>query len=432
MPVVIGSYFFAPKDFLMHQFNILDIISILLFLAAILTYINIKVLKLPTTIGLMVLALGLSVILLLLGYAFPTLPETAREILNTLNFSDLLLNLMLSFLLFAGALTTHLEKLREEIWPILTLSTVGILITTGIIGSAMYVILPVLGLHVDFIHCLLFGALISPTDPIAVLAMLKTMNVSKNLEIKIAGESLFNDGIGVVVFLTLLKLASPDNAEISAGEVAALFGQEVIGGVALGAALGYLLFHAFRVVDTQHVELEVLMTLAGVIGGTQLAHVFHVSAPLAMVIAGLFIGNEGRDLKMAEYKSEYIIKFWHLLDEVLNAILFMLIGLEMMVLTFEGKYLIAGLLAIPVALLSRYIGVGLPITLMKRRRTFEPGTIKVLTWGGLRGGISVALALSLPDFAEKSLMVSITYTVVIFSIVVQGLTLKKVLNKVSG
>ncbi|HAA17048.1 MAG TPA: sodium:proton antiporter [Cytophagales bacterium] len=415
----------------MHELSTLDIVAILLFLASIFTYVNIKVLKLPTSIGLMVQALGLSSLLLLLGNFIPGIPEFARDILDKLDFSELLLNLMLSFLLFAGALSTHLEKLREEMWPILTLATVGILITTAIIGTSMYMILPLLGLEVEFIHCLLFGALISPTDPIAVLAMLKNMKVSKSLEIKIAGESLFNDGIGVVIFLTLLHLAEPGGEEFTGGEVALLFGQEVIGGLALGAILGYLLFHAFRVVDTQHVELEVLMTLAGVIGGTQIAHVLHVSAPLAMVVAGLFIGNEGRDLKMAEYKSEYIIKFWHLLDEVLNAILFMLIGLEMLILTLDGRYLWAGLLAIPITVFSRLLGVGIPIRILRRIRPFEKGTIRVLTWGGLRGGISVALALSLPSIPEKGLLVSITYLVVIFSIVVQGLTLRPFIDRIN-
>ncbi|MEL6533849.1 MAG: sodium:proton antiporter [Bacteroidota bacterium] len=415
----------------MHELTTLDIVALLLLLASIFTYINIKFLKLPTSIGLMVQALGLSSILLLLGTFVPSIPEFARNTLDQLNFSDLLLNLMLSFLLFAGALSTHLEKLKEEMWPILTLATVGILITTAIIGTSIWLILPLLGLEVDFIHCLLFGALISPTDPIAVLAMLKNMKVSKSLEIKIAGESLFNDGIGVVVFLTLLHLAEPGGEEITGGEIALLFGQEVVGGLVLGGILGYLLFHAFRVVDTQHVELEVLMTLAGVIGGTQLAHVFHVSAPLAMVVAGLFIGNEGRDLKMAEYKSEYIIKFWHLLDEVLNAILFMLIGLEMLILVLDGRYLWAGLIAILITLLSRLVGVGVPIRILRRKRTFEKGTIRILTWGGLRGGISVALALSLPSIPEKGLLVSITYIVVIFSIVVQGLTLRPFIDRIN-
>ena len=414
-----------------HGLSSIDVVAILLFLASIFTYLNIKVFKLPTSIGLMVQALVFSAILLVVGYAVPSISETAKEALNELNNGKVLLKLKLSFLLFAGALSTHLERLREEIWPILTLATVGILITTGIIGGAIYLILPLLGLEVEFIHCLLFGALISPTDPIAVLAMLKNMQVSKNLEIKIAGESLFNDGIGVVVFVTLLHLAEP-GAEVTAGEVAILFGQEVLGGILLGLIIGYLLFQAFKAVDTKHVELEVLMTLGGVIGGNQLAHVFHVSAPLAMVIAGLFIGNEGRDLKMSEYKSEYIIKFWHLVDEVLNALLFMVIGLEMMVLTFQGSYLLAGVLAIPIVLGSRWVGVAIPIRVMRRFRPFEKGTIRTLTWGGLRGGISIALALSLPDIPEKGLLVSITYSVVIFSIVVQGLTLKRVIGKVTG
>lgn len=415
----------------MHSLSATDILAILLFLASLFTYINIRFLKLPTTIGLMVLALGFSLVLLGIGVFVPGLAETATKILVELDFSHLLLDLMLSFLLFAGALTTHLERLREEIWPILILATVGILITTFTIGTAFYYTLHVLGLELSYSYCLVFGAMISPTDPIAVLAMLKNMQVSKRLEIKIAGESLFNDGIGVVVFITLLNVASSGSGDFSIAEVGGLFAQEVIGGILLGSILGFLLFQAFRAVDTKHVELEVLMTLAGVIGGTQLAHLFHVSAPLAMVIAGLFIGNEGRDLRMSEYKSEYIIKFWHLLDEVLNVILFMLIGLEMLVLTLDGRYVLAALIAIPIAIFSRWLGVAIPIFSMKKVRTFEKGTIPILTWGGLRGGISVALALSLPEFPQKGLLVSVTYIIVIFSIIAQGLTLKKLVARVT-
>lgn len=413
----------------MHLFSSWDVAALLLFLASLFTYLNIKWFKLPTTIGLMAQALGLSVILLALGLVFPSLPELARDILDQIDFSDLLLNLMLSFLLFAGALSTHLEKLKEEFWPILTLATLGILLTTGIIATALWLVLPWVGISISYLHCLLFGALISPTDPIAVLAMMKNLHVSKNLEIKIAGESLFNDGIGVVIFLTLLQISQQGAEQVSTTEIALLFVQEVVGGAALGALIGFVLFHMFRLVDVKHVEMEVLMTLAGVLVGTQVAHHLHLSAPLAMVVAGLFIGNEGRDLKMAEYKSEYIIKFWHLLDEVLNTILFMVIGLEVMILAFQIEFVWASLIAIVVVLGSRFLGVGIPIYFLRKIRPFETGTVRILTWGGLRGGISVALALSLPDFEHKQMLVFITYAVVVFSIIFQGLTLSRVIKR---
>lgn len=404
--------------------GILQIITILIILAALFTFINISVLKLPSTIGLMLLALALSFAVVVGGLFFPGITEVAAGIME-FDFSYVLLNVMLSFLLFAGALHIDLSKLAEEKWSILSLATIGVLLSTFITGSLVYLLLPFLGLHISYIHCLLFGALISPTDPIAVLAMVKKNPIAKNLEIKIAGESLFNDGIGVVVFLTILHIAQSGTEQFDPFSALALFGQEVVGGLAMGLGIGLLGFWLLKIVDNDHVELEVLITLSMVMGGAQLAEIFHVSGPLAMVVMGIIVGNEGRSEALSNVTGEYVYKFWHLIDEALNAILFILIGLEMIVITFRYDFFVAGLFVIQIVLLSRWVGVGLPIVIMRSWRKFEKNTIAILTWGGLRGGISVALALSLPRTLEnKEMIVAITYSVVVFSILVQGLTVR--------
>lgn len=427
--------------------SILDLITLLIFLAAGFTLINITVLKLPSTIGLMAIALMMSVTILGLGFIFPGLVAGAGHIIEEFDFKDVLLNVMLNFLLFAGALSTNLEKLMEEKWPIIILATCGTLLSTFIIGFLVYYIFPLLGVELDLIYCLLFGALISPTDPIAVLALVKKAGLSKNLEIKIAGESLFNDGVGVVVFLTILGIAQSmmggdaaahggHGGEVSAGSVALLFGQEVIGGLLMGALFGYLGFKALNFIDNDHVELEVLVTLTMVMVGGRIAELLHVSAPLAMVVMGLFIGNEGRDEKLASATGAYVFKFWHLLDEALNAILFILVGLEMLVIaqTFSMTNLWLGISGIAIVLTARLIGVSVPIKIMSIFRSFEPQTIQILTWGGLRGGISIALALSLTELAwvetsTKETLLFTTYCCVVFSILVQGLTIGNLLKK---
>lgn len=430
--------------------SILDLITLLIFLAAVFTLINITILKLPSTIGLMAIALMMSVVILLLGWIFPSVTKAAEVIIEEFDFQEVLLGVMLNFLLFAGALSVDLKKLREEQVPVIVLATVGTLLSTFIVGMLVYYIFPLLGVNIDLIYCLLFGALISPTDPIAVLALVKKAGLSKNLEIKIAGESLFNDGVGVVIFLTILGVAqSMSGAPVSdaahgaaassgfdAGQVALLFGQEVIGGLLMGALFGYLGFKILNFIDNDHVELEVLVTLTLVMVGGRLAEILHVSAPLAMVVMGLFIGNEGRDEKLANATGEYVFKFWHLLDEALNAILFILVGLEMIVIanTFSLDTLWVGLAGVVIVLFARLIGVVIPIKAMSIFRSFEPGTIAILTWGGLRGGISVALALSLSDFAwisptVKETILFTTYACVVFSILVQGLTMGSLLKK---
>jgi len=411
--------------------DILDLISLLIFMAAAFTLINITFLKLPHTIGLMAIALIMSILVMIVGIFYPPIGETAIRIMEEFDFKDVLLNVMLSFLLFAGALSTNLRLLLEEKWPILILATVGVVVSTMVVGTLMFYAFTFVGFDITYVHCLLFGALISPTDPIAVLALVKKANLSKNLETKIAGESLFNDGIGVVVFLTIIAIDAKGIENITALDVTEIFVQEVLGGLGIGALFGFLGLKLLNYIENEHVELEVLVTLSMVLVCARLSEVLGLSGPLAMVVMGLFVGNQGRDEQVSSATGEYVYKFWHLLDEALNAILFILIGFEMIVISqsFVVDYFALGLISITIVLAARYVGVAVPIGIMKRFRTFEPGTVAILTWGGLRGGLSVAMALSLPDsIAEKDLILSCTYAVVVFSILVQGLTIGKLLK----
>jgi CPA1 family monovalent cation:H+ antiporter len=419
--------------------SVLDLIALLVTLAAVFTFINIHYLKLSATIGLMLLALIMSITILGVGTFVPEVKNLARNILAGIDFKEVLLNIMLSFLLFAGALHVDIQKLKEEGLPVGILAFGATLLSTFLVGAITFYLFPLLGFEIDFIYCLLFGALISPTDPIAVLAILKTTNISKNLSIKIEGESLFNDGIGVVVFLTILAIATGGSGEeISAAKVGLLFGQEVIGGIALGLGLGFLGYYLLVIIDNEHTELEVLVSLALVLVGSQVALAYHISGPLAMVVMGLIIGQGNSSETEEGIAGDYVITFWTLIDEALNAILFILIGLQMLVLADafieRPTLIVAGLLTIPAVLLCRFIGVSIPITLMKFFRSFEKGTIKILTWGGLRGGISVALALSLtaPEFGIDTgitnLIIACTYACVLFSVLVQGMTIKNLIK----
>lgn len=401
-----------------------EIVSLLLCLAAVFSYINYKYIKLPTTIGIMLLSLLFSLALLLFGEFGFSLDEQATELVKSIDFNEALLHGMLSFLLFAGALHVNINDLREQKWVIGTLATVGIISSTFIIGTVMYYILQWLGIPVAYMYCLVFGSLISPTDPIAVMGILKIVGAPKTLETKIAGESLFNDGVGVVVFLVLLGIATGGD-EMTATHVIKLFSIEALGGVFFGFGLGFLGFFMLRGVDNY--QVEALITLALVSGGYAFAESIHVSAPIAIVVAGLFIGNQGRTLAMSDNTRERLDDFWELIDEILNAILFLLIGVELLILTFTKQFMIAGLLAIPIVLLTRFVCVGVPIKIMSKYRTFSPYATTILTWGGLRGGISVALALSIPNVPAREPLLVITYFVVVFSILVQGLTIKKVL-----
>ncbi len=411
--------------------DILDLISLLVFMAAAFSLFNITYLKLPHTIGLMAIALIMSLLVLLVGVFYPPITKLAIDIMSEFDFKEVLLNVMLSFLLFAGAISTNLRLLLQEKWPILILATIGVLVSTFTVGFLMYYAFTFVGFDITILHCLLFGALISPTDPIAVLALVKKANLSKNLETKIAGESLFNDGIGVVIFLTLLTIDVKGIDSVSALDITLLFVTEVIGGLGIGALFGYFGLKLLDYIENDHVELEVLVTLSMVLVCARLSELLHVSGPLAMVVMGLFVGNQGRSEELASATGEYVYKFWHLLDEALNAILFILIGFEMIVISesFELDYLALGMIAITIVLAARWVGVAGPVAIMRRFRHFEPNTVSILTWGGLRGGLSVAMALSLPNtIAEKDLILSCTYCVVVFSILVQGLTIGKLLK----
>ena len=404
------------------------IASILVFISAIFGYINVRFLKLPNTIGLMLITIVFTLAVFALSYFDDTLLNAERFIIKQIDFKAVLLDVMLSFLLFAGALHTNFEQLKVQRWPVLVFATLGVLMSTFLVGIVMFYALQIIGLQVQFIYCLLFGALISPTDPIAVLGILKKAGVPKKLETKIVGESLFNDGVGVVVFLTIFKIADLGIENVSALEVVELFGLEVIGGIILGLILGWITYRLLKSIDDY--DIEVIITLAVVMVGTVVAQKLHISAPLAMVTAGLVVGNDTvRDNAMSETTEVYVDKFWELIDILLNTILFVLIGMEMLVLTLEGKYIVAGLLAIPLVLLCRYISLLLPINFFKRRLNFVPKTNLIMTWGGLRGGISIALALGLTEAMERDLFLVITYVVVVFSILVQGLTVGKLVKK---
>ena len=358
--------------------------------------------------------------------------ESADQFVTQIDFNQTVMKVMLSFLLFAGALHVNLGDLRDQKWVVAILASVGLVLSTFLVGTISYFVFQLVGVQVPFLWCLVFGALISPTDPVAVLGILKTVGVPKSLETKITGESLFNDGVGVVIYLVLVGLAA-GQAEATVAYVGKLFLLEVGGGIILGAILGGVAYWMLRTIDNY--QIEVLITLALVTGGYQLASLWHLSGPLAMVVAGLMIGNHGRLLAMSDKTREHLDLFWELVDEILNALLFLLIGLEIFVLTWSGSAFVAGLILIVVVLASRMAAVSLPVVLLKRSRTFSPGIVRILAWGGLRGGISVALALALPrdgsisnDALQAILMA--TYLVVIFSIAVQGLTFKRLISSV--
>ncbi|MDU8885159.1 sodium:proton antiporter [Yeosuana sp. MJ-SS3] len=407
------------------------IISVLVFLAATFGYINVRFLKLPNTIGLMIITILFTLGVFALSYFDTRLLNAERFIITHIDFRTVLLDVMLSFLLFAGALHTNFEQLKVQRWPVLVFATLGTLVSTFLVGTIMFYSLQIIGFNIGFIYCLLFGALISPTDPIAVLGILKKAGVPKKLETKIVGESLFNDGVGVVIFLTIFKIAEFGSDNFEPIHVLKLFGQEVIGGIVLGLLLGWITYRLLKSIDDY--DIEVIITLATVMVGTVVAQKLHLSAPLAMVTAGLIVGNNTvRQNAMSESTELYVDKFWELIDILLNTILFVLIGMEILVLTFEGKFIIAGLIAIPIILFCRYLSLLFPINFFKDRLDFVPKTNLIMTWGGLRGGISIALALGLTQDMHRDLFLVITYIVVVFSIIVQGLTVGKLVNKVQS
>lgn len=408
--------------------GLFDIIAVLVVLAALFSYINHRYFGLPRTIGLMALSLVVSLSLLVLGSSgVVTFDEQVAGMLARLDFYDTLMHGMLGFLLFAGALHVNFQDLRDMGWTISLLATFGVVVSTVLVGFFTWGILLLLGMEIPLLYCFIFGALISPTDPIAVLGILKKAKAAKQLETKITGESLFNDGIGVVVFLTLLSFAQGGGHATEPVAILKLLAVEAGGGILYGFGLGYLAYSLIKRIDNYHVEI--LLTLATVMGGYRFAEVIHVSAPLAIVVAGLMVGNHGRYLGMSDLTREHLDTFWELVDEILNAVLFVLIGLELLVISHTLNMVIAGMLLIPCVLLARFISVGSILSLMRRFSDFPRGSIRIMTWAGLRGGISVALALSLPQGPERDLLVTITYCVMTFSILVQGLTVGHVVKR---
>lgn len=400
-----------------------EIITITIVLAALFAYINHRLIKWPPTIGIMVLSLISSILLVLLGNFRPLLSEKAIQLANSVDFQDILMNFMLSFLLFAGAIHIDAGKLKRERWPVILLATIGILISTFLVGGLTWYLFQLFAFPIPFIYCLLFGSLISPTDPIAVMGILKEARIPSSLEVKIAGESLFNDGVAVVIFISIAQIARSADGSFSAFEVGKLFLQEAIGGLTFGGLIGYLGFLALRSIDNY--KVEVMITLAMVMGGYTMAAHLHISGPLAMVVAGIIIGNKAKEEGMSDQSRDYLDKFWHLIDEILNAVLFLFIGLEMLIIKINTTVMIIAGLSILTVLAARWVSVVVPILLLRTKIRFENHAIAILTWGGLRGGISVALALSLSAHMYRDEFVLITYIIVVFSILAQGLTIGK-------
>lgn len=406
--------------------EVLNAAAVLLVLAALFGWLNHRFVRLPPSIALLLFSLATSLAVVALGMLGLDAQRLAREVLERIPLEQALLEGMLSFLLFAGALQVDLGELAERKWAVAFLASLGVVLSTVLVGVFMYYLFAVLGQGIPLVWCLMFGALISPTDPISVLAILKHARAEKSLEMKLAGESLLNDGFAVVLFLLLLGVAA-GGEKATAAHVAMLFAREVVGGALYGLAIGYAAHRMLASVDQY--QVEILITLALVTGGFALAGQLGVSGPIAIVIAGVLIGNQTRKHGMSARSRERVDSFWTLIDEILNALLFVLIGLELLRLDYDARYLWAAALAIPAVLLARLLSVSVAALVPRLRKEFPPYVIGILTWGGLRGGISVALALSLPASKFRDALITVTYAVVVFSIVVQGLTLARVLRR---
>lgn len=406
--------------------------SILIVLASFFAYLNLRFLKLPGTIGIMIIAVLVSIAMRLLGDEY--FPETTKEffeLIRTFDFNEILMGAMLNFLLFAGALHINISDLREHKWSILTYASVSVVLSAFIIAGLFYAVAPMLGIQIPFIYCLLFGTLISPTDPIVVLGILKEAKVPKMIETKITGESLFNDGVAVVMFAVVLKMATDTTFDASFASISKLFLLEAGGGILLGALLGFTASNVMKKIDDY--KVSVLITLSIVMGGFLIAKQLHFSSPLAMVIAGLIIGNYGKAVAMSETTRDYLSKFWELIDEILNAILFLFIGFELLMLPDLQEQLLLGIVAIFICLLARTLAIFIPAsTLLLRKNVYSNGSLITMVWGGIRGGVSIALVMSIPNSVGgiKDILLEVTYIVVLFSIVVQGLTVGRVAKKV--
>ena len=409
--------------------SLFEISAFLLVLSAAFGWLNVRVLKLPHTIGLLLMALAASGSLIVLDLIVPSsnVREAVAAAVRQIDFFEALMNGMLAFLLFAGALHVDLGLLREKKWIIGIMATVGVLISTFIVGVGFWGAARMLGLDMPFIWALVFGSLISPTDPVAVLSLLKSVRIPESLEVKIAGESLFNDGVGVVVFTILVALAA-GGGRFDLAHAGEIFVTEAIGGAAIGLLAGFITVRAMRAIDNYSVEILLTLALTTALYAT--AQRLHMSGPIAVVVAGLLIGNRGADTAMSEETRTHLFQFWEVIDELLNSVLFLLIGLEVLVITIDPSLAGLAVLTVPLVLAARFVAVSVPITVLSLRETFTPGSIPVLTWGGVRGGISVALALSLPIVPEKAPIIFATYLVVIFSIIVQGLTIRSLVRRV--
>ena len=408
--------------------DLFALITLLIVVSAAFAYLNTRFLKLPDAIGIMVVSLGFSLLLITLDSVQPTWFALARQTVAGIDFDEVLFDVMLSLLLFAGAFHTNAADLRVERRSVILFALVGVLLSTGLVGTGLYYLSNWLGLGLPYPMCLLFGALISPTDPIAVLGILTRFKLPESVKLNIVGESLFNDGVGVVVFATIYQIVLGGPDSIDAAGIAVLFAKEAGGGLLFGLALGYVLYRLLRSIN--HYQTEVILTLAAVMGGYLLAQKLHFSGPLAMVVAGLFVGDRARQDAMSHQTEEYVDKFWELIDVILNALLFVLIGIELLVVKFEPSYWLICLLAIVLVLASRFLAIWIPYRLARRWLTLDSKAPLMMTWGGLRGGISVALALSISNSVpQKELIVAITYAVVLFSVIGQGMTLEHLIKR---
>jgi len=404
-----------------------ELFAIAISLTAFFAFLNYRYFKLPVTIGAMAVASCFSLILLVSDYLGFPISNLPRVFISSIDFDDTLLHAMLGPLLFAGAMFVNLDDLLKQKWTILTFASIGVLVSMMVVATLFFYASQLVGIELQWIWCLLFGALISPTDPIAVLGILKKLGVPKSLEIKFTGESLFNDGIGVVLFIVLLSILQGNEA--TPAYISELFIVEVGGGILLGLILGATVYALMKRIDNY--QVEILLSLALISGGYALATHFHLSGPIFAVIAGLLIGNSGRRHAMSDKTREHLDTFWELIDEILNTVLFVLIGLELLVIALKPENLLLGIMAIVIVLFARFVGIGSLIQLLRFKREFSHRAIRILTWGGLRGGISIALALSLPLGPERSVIVTVTYVVVAFSILVQGLTIGKLITAAS-